>query len=89
MQKKRKNIFLLHMHFKNYRAKAELTFTPTKEKHMARNTARIVVGFVGKTKHCGWICGEDAKHCGWICGESAKHCGRMFEARFRLADYNC
>ena len=26
--KKRKNIFLLHMHLKNYRAKAEVTFTP-------------------------------------------------------------
>ena len=32
------------MHFKNYRAKAELTFTPRREKHM------IVVGFVGKTQ---------------------------------------
>ena len=31
--------FLLHMHFTNYRAKPELTFTPRKEKHMARNTA--------------------------------------------------
>ena len=40
-------------------------------------------------KHCGWICGEGATHCGWICGEGATHCGRMFEARFRLADYNC
>ena len=75
--KKRKNIFLLHMHFKNNCTKAELTFTPRKEKHMARNTA---------AKHYGWICGEGAKHCGWICGEGVTHCGRMFEARFRLTD---
>ena len=49
--KKRKNIFLLHMRFKKYRAKAELTFTPRKEKHMARNGAqRIVIGFVVKAQ---------------------------------------
>ena len=39
------------MHFKNYRAKPELTFTPRREKHMTRNGAQcIVVGFVGKTQ---------------------------------------
>ena len=50
--KKRKNIFFLHMHFKNYRVKRELTFTPScrKEKHITKNMTRIVVGFVGKTQ---------------------------------------
>ena len=63
------------MHFKNYRAKAELTFAPIVEKKSKWQKTR------------GWICREDAKHCGWICGEGATHCGTMFEARFRLA-YN-
>ena len=48
-------------------------------------------GWIGRedAKHCGWISAEDAKHCGWICGQGATHCGRMFEVRFKLADYNC
>ena len=75
------NIFLLHMHLKNYRAKAEVTFTPIVEKKSTWQKTRHAT-------HCGWICREDAKHCGWICGKDAKHCGRMFEARFRFADYN-
>ena len=81
------------MHFKNYRAKAELTFTPVVEKKSTWQKTRHAThcGWICRedAKHCGWICGEDAKHCGWICGEGARHCGGMFEVRFRPADYNC
>ena len=53
MQKNVKNIYFLHMHFKNYRAKAELAFTPIVEmKSTWQKTRhqRIAVGFVGKTQ---------------------------------------
>ena len=78
--KKRKNIFYFICTLRITEQKLNLPSRP-EEKGTCQETRRAT--------HCGWICWEDAKHCDWICGEGATHCGRTFEARFRLAYYNC
>ena len=68
------------MHLKNYREKAELTFTE-EEKSTWQETQRAThwFGFEDKTQS---IVVE-------FVGKAQSIVVEMFEARFRLADYNC